>query len=173
MAGTGADPNERQGRGTDYRNDLAGRAARTWEVGQEEDRGLGGLGTDECGQWQEARLSQDQGWTDGSSQCVVHVDSGSDTLQPIDPGAVSAIIEEGEGEEGGSHRMHAKVFDHLERDDARQGSIQADGHCLRWTGFPFNGGFALDFQDSCCTLCWVAILEDSFCFWRCCQKLVK
>ena len=107
MAGTGADPNERQGRGTDHCHNLAGRAARTWEVGQEEDtcaarkcrcRGLGGLGTDECGQWQEARISQDQRRENGSSECVVHVDFGGDTLQPIDPGAVLAVIEEGQGE---------------------------------------------------------------------------
>jgi len=141
MAGTGADPDECQGRGTDHRNNLAGRAARTWEVGQEEDRGLGGLGTDECGQWQEARVPQDEGWTDGSTERAVHVDFGGDTIQPSDPGAVSAVVEEGQGKEGGVDGVHAEVLDHLECDDARQGPIQAEGHCLRRTGFPFKGGF--------------------------------
>ena len=50
--------------------------------------------------------------------------------------------------------MHAEVSNDLECDDARQGPVQAEGHRLRRTGFPFKGAFALDFQDSCCTLCW-------------------
>jgi hypothetical protein len=37
--------------------------------------------------------------------------------------------------------MYAEVLDDLECDDARQGAVQADGHRLRRTGFPFNGGF--------------------------------
>jgi hypothetical protein len=49
--------------------------------------------------------------------------------------------------------VHAEVPNDLERDDARQGPVQADRHRLRRTGFPINGGFALDFQDSCCMLC--------------------
>ena len=134
MAGTGADPDERQGRGTDHRNNLAGRAARTWEVGQEEDRGLGGLGADECGQWQEERLSQNEGGTDGGAQCAVHVDFGGDKIQPSDPGAVSALVEEGQGKEGGVDSLHAEVSDHLERDDARQGPIQAEGCRLSLNG---------------------------------------
>ena len=154
-------------RAWDYRNHLAGRAARTWEVGQEEDtcaarkcrcHGLGGLGTDECRQWQEAWVPKDQRRENGSSECVVHVDLGSDEIQPIDPGAVSRIVEEGEGEEGGVDGLYAKVPDHLERDDARQGSVQAEGHTLRRTGFPLMVVFALDFQDSCCTLCWAFFL---------------
>ena len=48
--------------------------------------------------------------------------------------------------------MYAQVPNDLKCHDARQGPIQAENVCLRWSGFPFNGGFALDFQDSCCTL---------------------
>lgn len=29
----------------------------------------------------------------------------------------------------------------LERDDARSNNVQAEAVCLRWTGFPFKGGF--------------------------------
>lgn len=65
----------------------------------------------------------------------VHVDLGGDALQPVDPGTVSAVVEEGQGEEGGSDRMHAEVSDDLERNDARPNLIQADGHRLRRTGF--------------------------------------
>jgi hypothetical protein len=153
VAGTGADPDECQGSGADNSNDLAGGTARAWEAGPQEDRRLGGIGTDECGQRQETWVSQDQGWADGSAECAVHVDFSSDAIQPIDPGTVSAVIEEGKGEEGSVDRVHAKVSNDLERDDERSSPIQAEGHCLRRTGFPFNGAFALDFQDSCCTLC--------------------
>ncbi len=119
MAGTGKDPDECQGSGADYRHDLAGRTARVGEAGPQEDRSLGGIGTDERGQWQEARLSQDEGWTDGSAQCVVHVDLGGDEIQPVDQGAVSRIVEAREGEEGGVDGVHAKVPNDLERNDAR------------------------------------------------------
>ncbi len=61
LAGRGTDPDECQGSGTDHRHNLAGRTARTRQVGQEEDRRLGGVGTHERGQWQEAWLSQDEG----------------------------------------------------------------------------------------------------------------
>lgn len=44
--------------------------------------------------------------------------------------------------------MHAEVFNDLERDDARPSPIQADLLDLKRTDFSFNGGFALDFQDS-------------------------
>jgi hypothetical protein len=37
--------------------------------------------------------------------------------------------------------MYAEVPDYLECDDARPSPIQANGHSLRRTGFPFNGGF--------------------------------
>jgi len=49
--------------------------------------------------------------------------------------------------------LHAKVSNDLECNDARPSPVQADGRSLRRTGFPFNSGFALDFQDSCCTQC--------------------
>lgn len=141
MAGTGADPDECQGSGADHRHDLAGGVAGTWKTGPQEDRRLGGLGTDERGQWQEARLPQDQGWTGGGAERIVHVNLGGDTLQPIDPGSASAIIEEGEGEEGGVDRVHAEVPNNFERNDARSNPIQAKTLCLRWTVFPFKGGF--------------------------------
>lgn len=69
------------------------------------------------------------------------VDLGGDEVQPVDPGTISGIIEKREGQEGGSYRMYAQVPNHLERDDARQGSVQANGDDLRRTGFPFKGGF--------------------------------
>lgn len=40
--------------------------------------------------------------------------------------AKSGIIEERQGEEGVTHRLHAKVPNHPEYNDARQGSIQVD-----------------------------------------------
>lgn len=52
-------------------------------------------GTHERRQWQEARVSQDQGRESGSAECVVRVDLGGDQIQPGDPSAVSGIIEEG------------------------------------------------------------------------------
>ena len=137
MVGTGANPDECQGSRADHRNDLAGRTARNWEVEPEEDCRLGGFGADERGQWQEARLSQDEGRACGSAQRAVHVDLNGDEVQPIDPGTVSGIIEEGEGEEGGSDCMYAEVPKDLERNNARQSPVQADGDCLRWTGFSF------------------------------------
>ena len=166
MAGAGADPDECQGSGADYCNDLVGRVAGVGKAGPQEDRRLGGLGPDECGQWQEARLSQDERWTDGSAERVIHVDLGGDEVQPVDPGAVPAVIEEGQGEEGGIDGVYAEVPNDLECDDARQSSIQAEGRCLRWAGFPFNGDFVLDFQDSCCTLCWAVVLARLFSFAR-------
>jgi len=42
--------------------------------------------------------------------------------------------------------LHAKVPDHLECDDARQGSVQADGHSLRRTGFPLKVVLLLTFK---------------------------
>ena len=142
-----------QGSGAGDSSDLAGRAAGIGEAGPQEDRRLGGLGTDELGQRQETRLSENEGRADRSAQCVVHVDLGSNEVQPVDPDTVSRIVEAGEGQEGGADGMHAEVPDHLERNDARSGPVQANGDCLRRTGFPFNRVFALDFQDSCCTLC--------------------
>ena len=71
------------------------------------------------------------------AQRPVHVDLGGDTIQPVDPDALSGIVEEGKGQEGCSHRMHAEVLDDLERNDARQSPVQANGHRLRRTGFPF------------------------------------
>ncbi len=56
-------------------------------------------------------------------------------VQPVDPGAVSAVTEEGEGEEGGAHRLHAEISNDLERDDARQSPVQTDGHKLRTDWF--------------------------------------
>lgn len=131
MAGTGANPDECQGSGTDHCNNLAGRTARTWKARPQEDRRLGGLGTHERGQWQETRVSQDEGRTCGSAERAVHVDLGGDEIQPVDPGTISAVIEEGEGEEGGTHRVHAQVPNHFERDDARQSPVQAESVCLR------------------------------------------
>jgi len=32
---------------------------------------------------------------------------------------------------------------------------------LRRSAFPFNGGFDLAFKHSCCTLCWLAFVQDS------------
>lgn len=141
MAGTGADPDQRQGSGASDRRDLAGRTARTWKVGPQKDCSLGRFGSYELGQWQETRLSKDEGRTNGSTECALHVDLGGDEIQPVDSGTVSAVVEEGEGKEGRSHRVYAEVPNHLECDDARQGPVQADGYRLRWTGFPFKGGF--------------------------------
>ncbi|MBK7448251.1 MAG: hypothetical protein IPJ47_02025 [Anaerolineales bacterium] len=59
---------------------------------------------------------------------------GGDALQSIDPGAVSGIVEEGEGKEGGVDRVYAEVPNDLECNDARQSPVQADGHRLRRTG---------------------------------------
>ena len=56
----------------------------------------------------------------------MHVDLGGDGIQPVDQGTISGIVEEGEGEEGGIDSMHAKVSNDLERNDARQGSVQAE-----------------------------------------------
>ena len=123
-------------------SDLIGRTARVGETGPEEDRRLGGLGAHELGQWQETRLSEDEGRKDRSAQCVVHVDPGGDEVQPVDQGSGSRIIETGEGQEGGVDCLHAKIPDHPERDDARSGPIQADDAGLRWTVFPFQGGFS-------------------------------
>ena len=46
---------------------------------------------------------------------------------PLIKGAISRIVEEGEGEESGVDSLHAEVPNHLERNDARQGPVQADG----------------------------------------------
>ena len=62
-------------------------------------------------------------------------------IQPVDQGTVSGIVEEREGEEGGVDSVHAEIPNDLERDDARPSPVHADGHSLRRTGFPFNGGF--------------------------------
>jgi transposase len=86
---------------------LAGRVARIGEAGSQEDCSLGGLGTDELGQWQETGVSEDEGRADRSTQCVVHVDLGGDAIQPVDPDAVSRIVEAGEGQEGGVDGVHA------------------------------------------------------------------
>ncbi len=130
-----------QGSGTSNGSGLVGGTARAGEIGSQEDPCLGGLGADECGQWQETGISEDEGWTDRSAQCAIHVDLGGDEIQPVDQGTVSRIVEAGEGEEGGVDCLYAKVPDHLECDDARQSPFQADGACLKRTGFPFKGGF--------------------------------
>ena len=72
---------------------------------------------------------------------------------PLIKAQYQELLRRGEGEEGVVDGLYAEVPNDLERDDVGQGSIQAEGHNLRQIGFPFNGGFALDFQDSCCTLC--------------------
>ena len=82
---------------------------------------------------------------------------------PLIQAQYQQLLKTGKGEEGGADRLYAEVPNDLERDDAGQGPIQADGHRLRRTGFPFNGGFALDFQDSCCTLCWAHGTCSSLC----------
>jgi len=56
--------------------------------------------------------------------------------------------------ERGADSPHAQITDDPKRNDARPGSLQADRHGLKPTGFPLKVVFALDFQDSCCTLCW-------------------
>ncbi len=42
--------------------------------------------------------------------------------------------------------MYAEVPDHLECNDARQGSIQAEGHTLRQIGFPLMVVLLLTFK---------------------------
>ena len=150
MAGTGADPDQCQGSREGDRSDPAGGTAGVGEIGPQEDCSLGGLGADELGQWEETRLSKDEGWQECGAQRPVHVDLGGDTVQPDDPGTLSGIVEKGKGQEGSSHRVHtcaarkcrcAEVPDDLERNDARSSPIQANGRSLRRIGFPLKGRF--------------------------------
>ena len=60
-----------------------------------------------------------RGYRKTKAQRAVYINLGGDEVQPVDPGTVSRIIEEGQGEEGGTHRVYEKVSNDLECDDAR------------------------------------------------------
>ena len=144
----------RGGRG-DHRH-LAGRTAGTGQTGPQEDCSLGGCGSDELGQWQETRLSQDQRRAERSAQCALHVDPGGHALQPVDPSTISAIVETWQTQEGGAHRLHAKVPHHPECHDARPAAFPLHHYLTSLSFSNLKNSNCLDIQDSCCTLCWVA-----------------
>ncbi len=57
---------------------------------------------------------------------------------PLIQSTVSGIVQKGEGEEDGSDRVYAQFSNDIERDDARQNSVQADAFYLRRIGFSFK-----------------------------------
>ena len=90
------------------------------------------------------------------SAAALHVYPGSHTLQPADPGSIPAIVETWQGEESSPHRLHAQVPHHPQRHAARPAAFP---HIIL-SLFQLNKhSNCLDIQDSCCTLCWAALLK--------------